>query len=238
MTTNKDTGARGQRQGRAVVSLLLDVAVPLGSFYLLKGCGLSTLAALGWSSAITAARTGWGLVRRREVNGLPLLILLVNVVGLVVGLESGDARLMLVKDSAIGSVVGIALLVSVVVGRPMMTANVRPWLVRGDAGRDAAWGRLRRESGAFRRAELRFTAVWGLAFLGECVLRIVGAYSLPVDTMVWLGTVVMIVVLCLAFVVSGAIGAGPMMRMVMREAYAAAPAEAEADSSLAGSTAR
>lgn len=50
-------------------------------------------------------RTGWGVLRQREVNALPLLILLANLVGLILSFETGDARLMLVKDCAVGSIV-------------------------------------------------------------------------------------------------------------------------------------
>ncbi|MFJ6062704.1 VC0807 family protein [Streptomyces tendae] len=232
------------RKSRTVVSLFLDVAVPVGSYYLLKGAfGTSAVAALGWSSVVPALRTGWGVLRQREVNALPLLILLANLAGVLVGFGTGDARLMLVKDSAITSLVGFALLGSVLLGRPMMTATLKPWLVKGDPGREAAWGRLRRESAAFRRAELRFSAVWGIAFVGECALRIVGVYTLSVDTMVWLGTVVMIVTMVVAFVVSGALGAGPMVHMIGAAGpehdavrVGGAVLEAEKNSSLVGST--
>ncbi|MEU6105601.1 VC0807 family protein [Streptomyces flaveolus] len=253
MTTNTGTGNQRQGKRRTFVSLLLDVGVPVGSYYLLEGAfGMSSVAALGWSSVVPVLRTGWGLSRHREVNGLPVLILLVSLAGLLLGFGTGDARLLLLKDSAISSVVGIVLLASVVTGRPMMTANLKPFLIKGDARREAAWDRLRRESPAFRRAELRFTGVWGTAFVAECAVRAVGAYTIPVDTMVWLGTVVMVATMVLAFVVSGALGAGPMAHMIAVAVASAAgpdsgpdsrpvslqPGEVEENSSLAGSTHR
>ncbi|MFJ9676804.1 hypothetical protein ACIRP2_01915 [Streptomyces sp. NPDC101194] len=54
--------------------------------------------------------------------------------------------------------------------------------------------------------------MWGAALLGECVVRTVGAYTVPVDTMVWLGTVVMVATPVFAFLVSGRVGAVPMER--------------------------
>ncbi|WP_435886491.1 hypothetical protein [Streptomyces hirsutus] len=57
----------------------------------------------------------------------------------------------------------------------------------------------------------------------------IGAYSLPVDTMVWLGTVIMSVTMGGAFLVGGVLGAGPMPAMVAAEAKTAgacAPAAA------------
>ncbi|MFE1751005.1 VC0807 family protein [Streptomyces anandii] len=199
--------------------LLVDVAVPVGGYYLLKnGFGMSTLAALGWSSVVPALRTAWGAVKERTVNGLAALILFVNVVGLLLSLVSGDPRLMLAKDSGVSSAIGIGILVSVALDRPMMTAAMKPWVVKGDAGREAAWARLASGSARFRRAEKVFSLVWGVVLLAECLVRVVGAYTLPVDTMVWLGTVIMVAAMVLGFFLSGALAAGPMAHMVLAEA--------------------
>jgi hypothetical protein len=45
--------------------------------------------------------------------------------------------------------------------------------------------------------------------------------------MVWAGSVVMVVSMVVAFLVSGAIGAGPMARMLIAETRAGAPARPE-----------
>ncbi|MEV5901214.1 hypothetical protein OG613_25965 [Streptomyces sp. NBC_00015] len=228
MTTNQ------HKKQNAFAPLLVDVAVPLGSYYLFKGAfGMSTFAALAWSSLVPAGRTLWSAVSRRTVNGLAGLILVVNVVGLVLSLVSGDPRLMLAKDSGVSSTIGIGILISVALGRPMMTAAVKPFLVKGDAVRDAAWARL--ESGAsvasadFRKRERAFSIVWGVVLLVECVVRVVGAYTVPVDTMVWLGSVVMVVAMGIGFVVGGALGAGPMAAMVAFETRAGEAVETEVE---------
>jgi hypothetical protein len=62
--------------------------------------------------------------------------------------------------------------------------------------------------------------VWGLALLAECVVRIVGAYTIPVDTMVWLGSVILLVTMVIGFVVSGGLAVGPMERMLAAEVEA------------------
>lgn len=215
MTTN--TGS----MKRNVAPLLADVAVPIGSYYLLmSGFGMGTVAALGWSSVVPALRTGWGVVAERKVNAFAALILFVNVVGLLLSLVAGDPRLMLAKDSGVSSAVGIGILVSVWVGKPMMTAGMKPFLVKGDPAREAAFERLLSGSVEFRRAERRFSSVWGVMLLGECLARIVGVYTLPVDTMVWLGTVVMIGTIAVTSVVSGGLAAGPMAEMIDAELVA------------------
>ncbi|MFD4564476.1 VC0807 family protein [Streptomyces sp. NPDC058467] len=198
--------------------LILDVAVPVGSYYLLKNAfGMSTMAALGWSSVVPAVRTAWSAVKERKVNALAGLILFVNVVGLLLSLVAGDPRLMLAKDSGVSSAIGIGILVSVKLGRPMMTAGMKPFLIKGDAAKNAAWDRLVAGSPRFRKAERVFSLVWGVVLLGECVLRIVGAYTLPIDTMVWLGTVVMIGSMAVAFLVSGRFAVVPMEKMLEEE---------------------
>jgi len=198
--------------------LLADVAVPIGSYYLLKnGFGMGTVAALGWSSVVPAVRTGWGVVAERTINAFAVLILFVNVVGVLLSFVAGDPRLMLAKDSGVSSVVGIGILVSVGMGKPMMTAGMKPFLVKGSAEREAVFERLLSGSVAFRRAERRFSLVWGVMLLAECVARIVGVYLLPVDTMVWLGTVVMIGTIVVTSVVSGGVAVGPMAQMIDAE---------------------
>ncbi|MFF3516893.1 VC0807 family protein [Streptomyces sp. NPDC002573] len=219
MTTN--TVPQRQSKKNTFAPLIMDVAVPVGSYYLFKdGLGTSTLMALGLSSVVSAVRVAWSIVRERKFNHFASLILFVNVVGLALSFVSGDPRLMLAKDSGVSSAIGIGVLVSVVLGKPMMTAGMKPWLVRGDAEKEAAWERLRNGSPAFRRAERVFSVVWGVVLLGECVVRIVGAYTLPVDTMVWLGTVIFIVAMVLGFLVSGALAAGPMAGMLAAEVKA------------------
>ncbi|WP_329336308.1 hypothetical protein OG866_19225 [Streptomyces sp. NBC_00663] len=212
--------------------LVLDVAVPVGSYYLFRDAfGMSTFAALAWSSVVPAGRTVWCAVRERKANGLAGLILVVNVVSLLLSFVTGDPRLMLAKDSAVSSTVGIGILVSVVLGRPMMTAALKPFLVKADAAKQAAWERLLggtavgSASADFRRAERVFSVVWGVVLLAECVVRIVGAYTVPVDTMVWLGSVVMVGAMVLGMVVGGALAAGPMERMIAAEVEAEAGAE-------------
>ncbi|MER5501658.1 MULTISPECIES: VC0807 family protein [unclassified Streptomyces] len=211
----------------SVLPLLVDVAVPLASYYALKAAGTGTFAALAWSSVLPAVRTAWSVVRGQRLNGLAALIVTVNAVGLLTSLVVGDPRLMLAKDSGVSSIIGIVVLVTALKGQPMMTAGVRPWLVGGDAAKADAWQRLSAGSAAFRRAETRFSMVWGAALLGECVVRTVGAYTVPVETMVWLGTVIMVATMVSAFLVSGRVGAVPMQRMIA-EAVCAEKAETAA----------
>ncbi|WP_244304068.1 VC0807 family protein [Streptomyces lydicus] len=222
-------GTPGNPLVQSLVPLIVDAGVPIASYYVLSdGFGLGTVAALGWSSVVPALRTVWGLVRSRAVNGLALLMLVVNVVGLATSVVAGDARLMMAKDSAVSSTIGIAILLSLRTRRPLMTAGLKPWVAKGGPAGNAAWDRLLTSSERFRRAERRFSAIWGGTLLTECVLKVIGAYTLPVHTMVWLGTVLSVVAILVAMIVAGGSCAEPMEKMVKAEIERAADAASEA----------
>ena len=100
-----------------------------------------------------------------------------------------------------------------------MSAGLKPFMTRGEPQRTAAWDRLSAASPRFRRLELLFSTTWGLVLLAECAARLAGAYTLPVPTMVWLGTVMTLGAIAVAIVAGGAT-AGPIQKMIDAEAAA------------------
>ena len=104
---------------------LIDVGVPLGSYYLLHdGFGLSLWLSLALSSVGPAARSMAGLAGERKLNVLALLMLAVNLAGIAVSFLTGDPRAMIAKDSVISSVIAFAILASVIARRPLMSAGL------------------------------------------------------------------------------------------------------------------
>lgn len=207
----------GQAVARTLAPLLIDVGIPVGSYYLLHaGLGLSLWLSLALSSVVPAVRSVAGLVTRRQVNVLALLMLFVNLAGIAVSFATGDPRLMIAKDSVISSVIAIAILVSVAARRPLMTAGLKPFMTRATAERTAAWDRLAAGSARFRRLELLYSAIWGAALLAECAARLVGAFTLPVSTMVWLGITLTLGAIGVAITAGGA-AAAPMQKMLETE---------------------
>ncbi|MFJ9441874.1 VC0807 family protein [Kitasatospora sp. NPDC101235] len=204
--------------------LALDVAAPLAGYYLLHSAlGLSEFAALAWSSAFPAARTVLGLLGERRLNLWAALMLTVNLAGLALTFVTGDARLMIAKDGGLSGTVALAILVSALIGRPVMTPMLMPFLTKGRQERSAAWQRLveGRAAGsrAFRRHERLFSGIWGTALLTECAARVVGAFTLPVSTMAWLSTVLLIGAI-VAGSMLGQIAVEPMERLVRTETEA------------------
>lgn len=204
----------------ALRPLLIDVGIPVGTYYLLRDAfGLSLWISLALSSVGPAVRSVAGLMAERKLNLLAVLMLAVNLAGIAVSFLTGDPRAMIAKDSAVSSVIAFAILGSILLRRPLMSAGLRPFITRGEPQRTAAWDRLSAASPRFRRLELLFSTIWGLALLAECAARLVGAYTLPVTTMVWLGTVMTLVAIGVAIVVGG-VAADPIRRMIDAETAA------------------
>jgi hypothetical protein len=215
----------GTGMGAALRPLVIDVGVPVGTYYLLHGAfGMSVWLSLVLSSAGPFARAAAGVASRRQPGPLPALMIVVNVTGIVVSLLSGDPRAVIAKDSAVSSVIAFCILGSVVARRPLMSAGLKPFATKGIPGRAAAWDRLSAGCTRFRRLELLFSAIWGSLLLADCVARVAGAYLLPVATMAWLGSVLAVGAIGLAMVLGG-VAASPIMSMVETET-AAGPAPA------------
>jgi len=211
---------RGAETAAALRPLAIDVGVPLGSYYLLHGAfGLSTWLSLALSSIGPAARAAGGLAVGRRLNLLAALMLAVNLAGIAVSFLTGDPRAMIAKDSLVSSVIAIAILASVAARRPLMSAGLKPFMTKGVPERTAAWDRLSACSARFRRLEMLFSAIWGLLLLAECAARLIGAYTLPVTTMVWLSTTATLGAIGLGVLIGGA-AASPIQKMIDAEAAA------------------
>ena len=89
------------------------------------------------------------------------------------------------------------------------------------AGLEAAFDQLSGTSAEFRRAERIASVVWCAALLGEAAVRVVSAYTLPIDTMVWLGPVILVAALVLTFRLSMPPGTEPMAVMCAEAAQKA-----------------
>ena len=216
------TAGTGPRPGTGMTTalrpLVIDVGVPLATYYLLHGAfGLSVWLSLALSSAGPAARAVFGIAAERKLNVLALLMLAVNLAGIVVSFLTGDPRAMIAKDSLVSSVIAFAILGSVLTRRPLMSAGLRPFMTQGTPERSAAWDRLATGSARFRRFELLYSTIWGVALLADCAARLVGAYTLPVTTMVWMSTVLTLSAVGVGVMAGGVAAAMPILRMIETE---------------------
>lgn len=157
-------------QGLAIIAVF-DIAGPLLAYILLRSAGLSAVSALVLSGIFPALGVGINLARRRRADSIGLLILAGIVVGTIVGLVSGNARLVLVEGSVPTAVVGLLCLASLWTSRPLIYRFVLEFIGAGTSrGRDFE---TRWRYPEFRQAFRLFTVVWGVAYLAEAAARVV-----------------------------------------------------------------
>lgn len=205
MTTNQPANA-------LVKTLAIEIAVPTGVYYGLHSLGASDFTALAVAGVFPLARTLHQFASHRTLNGLALVVLITNVAGMLLTFVSGDARMLIAKDSLGSGITGLVILASAFTAAPIMTKTMRPFLTRGKAENEAAWERL---SGTteFDAILRRCSVIWGIGFVLESSVRIVGAFPLPVPTMVWLSTTLFAGSFAVIMVVSGRVAdkAGKMI---------------------------
>ena len=99
---------------------VFDIAGPLVAYSLLRSAGQSAVIALVLSGAFPALGVLAGLIRHRRVDAIGVLVLAGIAVGTVLGLLSGDPRLVLVEGSVPTAVFGLLCLGSLWASRPLI----------------------------------------------------------------------------------------------------------------------
>ncbi|HEX3649300.1 MAG TPA: VC0807 family protein [Pseudonocardiaceae bacterium] len=198
--------------GNPFLPLVLDVAVPLGSYYLLRHFDVGMVMALAVSGLLPAIRVVWSVLRERSADGLALAVLALTVVSIPIAFITGSPKLLLAKESLGTGALGGWLVISVLLARPAMSNGFRAFLARTE-GSAAAWERLCTGSVEFRRCLNAATLVWAVGFIIECVARITVVVLEPVDTAVWAVNIVPAVVITACIVVQSR-WAVRMVRMI------------------------
>ncbi|MEV8606422.1 VC0807 family protein [Amycolatopsis sp. NPDC051373] len=180
-------------------ALLIDVGAPVGGYYLLRAFGVVPVWALLLSGLPPALRVLYTAVTRRRVDGMGLFVLAIVAVSVVTTLLTGDARLLLVRNAWFSSLAGVWLLASLVIGRQPLTYEAARALLPGKSEQlDDAW----EQRLSFRRLWRVLAVVWGVGGLLHSGVSIAMAYTLPIDDVPALDTVVSIAFFVLLQVVT------------------------------------
>jgi hypothetical protein len=161
---------RGWVQSLAPIAVF-DIAAPLVTYSLLRSSGSSEATALVIAGVFPAFGVALTAARNRRLDAIGGVVLFGIVVGSVIGLATGNARLLLLKGSLPTAVFGVLCLASLWSSRPLIFRFALEF-----KGPDTPKGRefadLWRYAG-FRHPFRVITAVWGVAYLAEAAARIV-----------------------------------------------------------------
>jgi hypothetical protein len=182
-----------------VQTILLSVVAPIVIYGMLTDRGFSEVSALIISGVGPVVDLAITMAISRRIDEFSAFVLVLLVIGVITSLLFDDPRLLLLKESAITGLFGLVLLGSLLAPRPLMFYFGRRFATGGSAERITWWNGLWQYAG-FRRTQRVLTLVWGVALLGEAVLRGVLAFVLPVGTMVVINSVLPPVVFALLVV--------------------------------------
>lgn len=177
--------------GGIASTVALNAVVPVLLYEAARRYGsLSEYGALAVAAVFPIARSGFELLVRRQIDPIAILILLgIGADGVSISM-GGSAGLLLVRESAFTGAFGLACFVSLLLPRPMMFYFGRFFF----AGTDAV--RVARFNSAWQFAEVRFThrlitVVWGLAFVGDLLIRILLIVYLPASLVLIISPIVL-----------------------------------------------
>ncbi len=170
------SAAKGSRLRSVTVIVIFDVVAPLVAYNLLRSAGMSAVTSLLLSGVFPAIPVSVDGIRHRRLEVVGALVLTGIGVGTVLGLVSHNARLLLIEGSVPTGVFAVGLLGSLFTRQPLMFGFAREF-----AGPDTDKGRemtmLWHSYAGFRRVFRVMTAVWGVAFVIEAVLRVIIALT-------------------------------------------------------------
>jgi hypothetical protein len=199
--------ARPARGITGVLPYLLDIVLPLVSYYALTSAGLSPFWALVAGGGLTAFASLINTLRRGRIDSLGVLVIVEIALGLVLDLAVRDARLTLARGSLFIAVAGIWILASTGTGRPVTVDATKPFAAKkgGRAG-VLAFEWLAEHSRRFLRIQRWLSAVWGAMFLAYAAARLTIIFSVSISRAVWLTEVPGLVAVAICLIVSARAG--------------------------------
>lgn len=193
-TAASDTAGVGQPSRRGALAgiipgLVVDVALPITTYYMLAGQGLPAFWALLISGVWPAGKSVMSLIRQRRIDEFSAFILTLIILGTLSSLLFRNPRLLLLKDSAFTGILGLVYLASLLMRRPLMFYFGRKFATDGSPAGLARWDGFWNDLSAFRRGQRVLTGVWGAALLTEALIRIPLTFVVPLNVMVAISNV-------------------------------------------------
>lgn len=165
---------RGLRTGAALLGSLV-------LFYGLRALGVSAYLALLAGTAASVLGTAVDVVRRRTIGPVTAFVVALMIFSTGVSLLNGDVRFLLARGAWVTGLSGAWFLASAFTRHSLVYLFSRP-LLEGRFGWPADWDAVWERVPRFRRVWRVTGVMWGLALMLDCVLRVLMAYTLPVDS--------------------------------------------------------
>ncbi len=134
----------------------------------------------------------WSLVqfaRSRKIDAISVMVLggiALSLAGFALG---GSPKLLLMRESLITGLIGLAFIGSALIGKPLMFVLAHASMKRQSAEDSAALAGLA-DNPLFHRMMTVMTIVWGIGFVAETAARATLVFMLPVGRFLIIGPIV------------------------------------------------
>jgi hypothetical protein len=165
---------------RKLAPMLIGNAVlPYLIYLVLSNSGMSTMTALTASAIPPVVLTVFTALRSHRLDLLGILSLITIAIAIGTSMLTGNARFMIAKDGLFPLFLGVAMLVSLVVGKtPFLHLMGRMFTVDDPSARERMADAMRFEG--YRIALRRATVLAGLVLLALVAVQVTGAFTLPI----------------------------------------------------------
>ncbi|MBV9231903.1 MAG: hypothetical protein JOZ18_21515 [Chloroflexi bacterium] len=184
---NKNNDGSMMSLRRMLPSLLINAGVPL-LINILAQPHMSSINALLLASSAPALFTLGTLIWKKRIDAMSLLVVVGFLLSAVFALLFQSPRLLLLQHSAVSGVFGVAMLISLLLPRPVLFYIARSMLTQNDPERMASFN----ADWAFPQVRTFYrisTMVWGCFTVAQVLLLAVLAFILPIPLMLTLGPI-------------------------------------------------
>lgn len=207
-----------------VVTVVVNIVLPIVTFTVLANEGMGPVPALLVSGVWPLLEMVVTIVRQRHLDEFSLFSLVGIVIGVLTTAFSDSVRAVFLKDSISTGLLGVVFLATLP-GKPLTFFLARRFATDGSKVQRDWWDTLWRYP-TFRRVQRQLGGAWGLALVGEAVVRAVLTYRLGPEAMVVINNVVPYVVIAVMVFVSITVGKRSRAAAQRRYGQAALPPEA------------
>lgn len=163
-----------------LVEALVNFVLP----YLIYSYAEASLGEVRALLASSAPPIAWSLVefaRNRRVDALSMLVLAGIALSLLAMLGGGGVKFLQLREKLVTGAIGLAFLVSALIGKPLVYELARANMRRKSEGEAQQFEALQVHAG-FRRTMTVMTLVWGLGLVADVAIGVALVFTLSIRT--------------------------------------------------------
>lgn len=166
---------------RGVIKLIVDIALPIGLYFALHFLGANDLVAFAIPAALPVLRVALWWLWKRRIEWIAVFTSLGFVLGLLAAwLLNGNPLFLKAHGVFLTGPLGIALLVSALIGRPLILSIIR--LIQPEQRMNTQAYNTLASNPIMRRKTTMLTVGVGLLLTTHAVVELTLALTLPSDT--------------------------------------------------------